>query len=78
MDTINDLHFELDGGSFECDDMVVGSYDRPSLSFLNYSTSKFMYVNCVKLIFKDIKTDLGKCHFYFYGVQANFTDSVYF
>jgi hypothetical protein len=76
---INNVHFELDGGMFKCDNMVVGSYEKSSLNFLNYSTAnKLMYADCVKLIFKDIKTNLDNYLFYFDGGQANFTDSVYF
>jgi hypothetical protein len=78
-EVVNDVehtHFLLNNGTFESYKITVSSYDKSKLRFLDFDEGKNMSVNCSELFFQDIKTDLAKAHFTFFGGKSEFVDSV--
>jgi hypothetical protein len=70
------VHFELAGGRFYCNDVVINQFNKSWLKFLNCTENNSL-IECINVRYKNCVTDLTNTHFNLYCV-ASFTDSVYF
>jgi hypothetical protein len=73
--TADNPHFFLNGGLFNCSNMMVTSFNKIGLRILK--CDKMSQVNCEVLIIKDVVSDKTGYHFDLIG-ETNFADSVYY
>jgi hypothetical protein len=69
-------HFQLNGGIFKCNNLVVSSYNKSTLKFLNFTENNNITVSCIELVYRNITCSLSTPHFSFCGGGVSFTDSV--
>jgi hypothetical protein len=72
----NKIHFEIDGGKFECNNLIINPFNKPSFQLIGYnSTNTTGSINCIKLeILEAITT--GDHIIHLENINTNLTNSV--
>jgi hypothetical protein len=70
-------HFEVNGGTFECNNMIINSFNNSNLKFFE-AKSNNMTISINKLLYEGITTSLSNTHFTLVGGESNLTDTVFF
>jgi hypothetical protein len=70
------VHFQLNGGIFICNNMVVLPLNVTVLQFMSYTGNNSNSINCEKFIFRNIISNLSNTYFNLGGGEVNFGDCV--